>query len=125
MNEKVALPREVAEAIEELRDIGLSTYSIVNRVGHKQSLGSTGLTPYLKVIHAWVDEGNGDILLSALVNGYEIKRTPHEELREYYQSLDDCDSYDVVVSGAVETTLRILGITVEGINDTNTSTDAT
>ena len=118
MNErkKVVLPKEVAGAIERLREIGISDYAIINEVGRRQPLGSTGLTPHLKVIEKWVDRtGRGDELLGALVNGYEKETTPDELLRAYYECFPGKERIEA--KRAIEVTLNILGITVEGIND--------
>ncbi|AZV88326.1 hypothetical protein BUN12_0062 [Bacillus amyloliquefaciens] len=65
-------------------------------------------------------------LAAALVNGYEVKKTPEEKLREYYESLwsDYCDSDDPFIEvacesarAAVKETLNLLGIKIEGVND--------
>ncbi|XOT28879.1 hypothetical protein ACLQ7P_08510 [Bacillus subtilis subsp. subtilis] len=85
-------------------------------------------------IHAkdrWIEEfsclNELDImtLAAALVNGYEVKKTPEEKLREYYESLwsDYCDSDDPFIEvacesarAAVKETLNLLGIKIEGVN---------
>lgn len=64
-------------------------------------------------------------LAAALVNGYEVEKTPEEKLREYYESLwsDYCDSDDPFIEvacesarAAVKETLNLLGIKIEGVN---------
>ncbi|MGG4028702.1 hypothetical protein ABEV77_04140 [Bacillus subtilis] len=85
-------------------------------------------------IHAkdrWIEEfsclNELDImtLAAALVNGYEVEKTPEEKLREYYESLwsDYCDSDDPFIEvacesarAAVKETLNLLGIKIEGVN---------
>nr|MDH3082642.1 hypothetical protein [Bacillus subtilis] len=85
-------------------------------------------------IHAkdrWIEEfsclNELDImtLATALVNGYEVEKTPEEKLREYYESLwsDYCDSDDPFIEvacesarAAVNETLNLLGIKIEGVN---------
>lgn len=85
-------------------------------------------------IHAkdrWIEEfsclNELDImtLAAALVNGYEVKKTPEEKVREYYESLwsDYCDSDDPFIEvacesarAAVKETLNLLGIKIEGVN---------
>ncbi|XSD74791.1 hypothetical protein P5611_015915 [Bacillus subtilis] len=85
-------------------------------------------------IHAkdrWIEEfsclNELDImtLAAALVNGYEVEKTPEEKLREYYESLwsDYCDSDDPFIEvacesarAAVNETLNLLGIKIEGVN---------
>jgi hypothetical protein len=108
MSEKVTLPREVAEAIEHYRVRGFGNASIItiasnngSGVGHAKTL----------VYYVLEDADNSDILMSALVNGYEIETTPEDDLREYYDVLiGGCDKH------AVRCTLDILGIQVKGIN---------
>ncbi|MFD9274442.1 hypothetical protein ACFWA2_14505 [Bacillus subtilis] len=85
-------------------------------------------------IHAkdrWIEEFSclNDLdlltLAAALVNGYEVEKTPEEKLREYYESLwsDYCDSDDPFIEvacesarAAVKETLNLLGIKIEGVN---------
>ncbi|MGY5350536.1 hypothetical protein [Bacillus subtilis] len=64
-------------------------------------------------------------LAAALVNGYEVKKTPEEKVREYYESLwsDYCDSDDSFIEvacesarAAVKESLNLLGIKIEGVN---------
>ena len=120
---KVTIPKQIAEAIEKLRAEGRSNWYIMY-----QAEGAVLDGPRLD-IKRWAFEGRGkstpDLLMGALVNGYEIERTPHEKLREYHlQALEDSESparsiypYGKERREAIETTLSILGITVEGIND--------
>ncbi|WP_432661346.1 hypothetical protein [Bacillus subtilis] len=64
-------------------------------------------------------------LAAALVNGYEVEKTPEEKVREYHRSLV-CDmeralsyaeegNYRSAIE-AVEETLGLLGIKIEGVN---------
>lgn len=124
---KVTLPKEVAEAIEIIRGCGWSNYYIVASTD-KPLKDSRPCYEEIEVIRRWAVEGNSDKLLEALVNGYEVEKSPEEELREYY---DECVYFNrdadylpeeirnrygaKVVS--INTTLSILGITIEGIND--------
>ncbi|WP_142385078.1 hypothetical protein [Cytobacillus massiliigabonensis] len=67
-----------------------------------------------------------ETLMSALVNGYEIEKTPEEKIRDYYYGLKgtECSLELRGQSGSqfrqgwqsVRETLDILGITIEGIN---------
>ena len=109
---KVVLPKEVAEAIEMGRRNGMSNFNIVHLAWGAVFAGPD------KAVKEWAfdpkGEGSPDLLMEALVNGYEIERTPHEELLEYYGNIRGnhagYESYGVI------RTLSILGITVEGIN---------
>lgn len=120
---KVTIPKEIAEAIEKTRRDYKSNYVILHQV--RGSL----VTPHHLTLKHWAfdirGEGSPDLLMEALVNGYEIERTPHEELREYYEVIhEDIERNDYGLGlyraeGAAEgvlKTLNILGITVEGIN---------
>ncbi|MCY8191494.1 hypothetical protein MOC62_07730 [Bacillus spizizenii] len=64
-------------------------------------------------------------LAAALVNGYEVEKTPEEKVREYFESLwaDYCDSDDPFnevacesARDAVKETVDLLGIKIEGVN---------
>lgn len=65
-------------------------------------------------------------LASALINGYEVEKTPEEKVREYYEKL--CDGYDraqfhedkgkyLLMKRSVRRTLDALGVQIAGIND--------
>ena len=128
---KVVLPKDVAKAVEYLQEIGITNYGIVGYLERGAKLGSSGLQPYLTVINKWISEEavRPDILLTALVNGYEVEQTPEDRLRKYYEKVE-VESFranaknqwrhEAELMGrlvGVRTTLRILGITIEGIND--------
>lgn len=77
MSERVTLPKEVAEAIENYK----------NRKNHhwkQHLLGDISHSSYdnmwtdVKTIFDWKRKGQGnfDTLLSALVNGYEVEERP-------------------------------------------------
>lgn len=64
-------------------------------------------------------------IAAALINGYEVEKTPEEKVREYYDELCDkfdhaCWSSDELEYGckkqAVRETLDKLGIKIEGVN---------
>ena len=117
---KVKLPKEVAEAIERERSSGFSEQQILTFPWADYLEGSDRfvIQVYRRV--------NFDNLVRALYNGYEVEKTPEDNLREYYGRIkDDIDRYDYGTSlieaeakrCAVNVVLRILGITIEGIND--------
>lgn len=65
-------------------------------------------------------------LAAALINGYEVEKTPEEKVREYYEKL--CDGYDraqfhedkgkyLLMKRSVRRTLDALGVQIAGIND--------
>jgi hypothetical protein len=83
-------------------------------------------------IKRWAFDNEGgtpDILMSALINGYEVenelltKFKSHYDIVEFYEgkALDTSERNQVRYScgfvNGVQTTLNLLGITIEGIND--------
>lgn len=77
---KVELPRDVAEAIEFLRNVNISGFRIVALSDQTPMLGgdySSQVIEALKVIQSYP---LGDKILAALVNGYTIEQTPEERL---------------------------------------------
>ncbi|MDE1383263.1 DUF1642 domain-containing protein [Bacillus paralicheniformis] len=66
------------------------------------------------------------VLAAALINGYEVEKTPEEKVREYYaanyqrheQSMPRSkdDFYTSGVAEGVRNTLDSLGIKIEGVN---------
>ncbi len=59
-------------------------------------------------------------LMKALVNGYEVEKTPEEKVREYYLDSTDSEVYSRAFTfhydDAIRTTLDLLGIKIEGVN---------
>jgi hypothetical protein len=122
---RVTLPREVAEAIETLKQQGYTEYGIITLADDR---------PYCiseeKVIFDYLHQNfaeNSVKLMSALVNGYEIEKSPEEKVREYYNKsretlgfyMNDATYnegyYDGVLDG-IKTTLDLLEIKVPGVN---------
>lgn len=125
-NNKVTLPRDVAEAIEYFREKGHTDAYIVSRSvvggvgGHEISLVNF----------------DKDALMSALVNSCTIEQTPEEKVREYFGNAkneythltphydaDECDieiamryKYSLGKAVAIKKTLDLLGIKIEGVN---------
>ncbi|MCA1184790.1 hypothetical protein [Bacillus licheniformis] len=112
---KPVITKEQAEALEAFLEVGT-----------KEEL----LTAKVHCCH-FGDEYSGintiDImtLASALINGYEVEKTPEEKVREFYEKL--CDGYDraqfhedkgkyLLMQRAVRETLNRLGMKIEGVN---------
>lgn len=123
MTDKVKLSREVAEALDSLRRQGGGNYEIVAAfIKRRKEI------PEIKTLaDAFeLNKISFDDILNALVNGYEIEKSPEDKVREYYEraskrflSLEDGSYEDGYVSGvidAVEETLNLLGIKVPGVN---------
>lgn len=84
---KVVLPKEVAEAIEYLRGEGTSNYSILRRA-EGAVFSKSELT--ILTLKRWAFEkgaaGTSDLLMSALVNGYEVEQTLEDKALEKFRS---------------------------------------
>src|SRR5699024_10099865 len=54
---------------------------------------SSDLTDYIKEIERWAFKygggGSPDMLMRAIVNGYQVESTPEDKLREYYERITD------------------------------------
>ena len=124
MSDKVKLPREVAEAIEDLRKDHYDNRALIDEIYEGAAR---------PVLQAYA-ETNFDTLLNALVNGYEIEKSPaeleaerKEKVREYYEGLIETkqdlsnDDYTrelaAYEASGVSKTLDLLGIKIEGVND--------
>lgn len=128
MKSKVVLPKEVAEAIEAARDRGQSDVFTIH-----YSVGAPEIS-FNRTIKRWVggDIGRMRMLMNALEDGYEVEASPEDRLREYYHRTRReyiLESYpkDAKARGrlqGIETTLKILGITVEGIHDSSATPKA-
>ncbi|NRG33932.1 hypothetical protein [Niallia circulans] len=124
-NVKPTLPREVANAIESLRNEGRGNFMIMRQVYEAV------FTEELLILKRYAFEGEHggtpDILMSALINGYEVEQSPEDKLREYYADIIDMRErkrgidptlslYYTEKAVSVRRTLNILGITIDGIN---------
>lgn len=117
MVEILKVSREVADAIEKLSDLDASQILMAHTIG-----GWSQKTNALS-------ELSMEQLATALIVGYEVAMTPHEEIAKEYkyaeQEKDACFNasdenlaYENqgIMSG-IEFTLNKLGITIEGVND--------
>lgn len=118
---KVKLPREVAEAIDYYRSVGYMNRAILDVIEELIS------APSGNILKAFVnqDDDNFDLLLQALVNGYEEEETPEDKLLKYYLDqkkvcVGGGDSHDKqYAEGAMDgvlMTLTLLNFKVEGVN---------
>ncbi|WP_018755150.1 hypothetical protein [Paenibacillus terrigena] len=112
MSRKVTIPNEVADAIERLRDRGVSNAAI--------SLFALkgGDMPESQALASWVCveiELRFNTLMSALINGYERELTQeqriHAEIRRAYERWRGYD-----FSNGIMFSLDKLGIQIEGVN---------
>jgi hypothetical protein len=117
---RVTLPREVAEAIGDLRNKGWrNTYLM--RIPFTSSVSGTSSD----IIRQYAVD-NLETYMSALVNGYEIEKSPEDKVREYYEEIREVfkstidGSYDEeylrgIMHGVVKT-LNLLDIKIPGVN---------
>lgn len=117
---KVTIPREVAEAIEELRNVGMSNWAIIAIANDPSEIDEKCLGEYSTTLSRFKDR---DKLLGALVNGYEIEQTPEARLRDIFidaanerLSAGSDGEYYVGMMDGIRTALNTLGIKIVGIN---------
>jgi hypothetical protein len=109
---KVILPIKVAEAIDYFKSNGISNWTIAS-MADKRGVKSAG--DELKVLQAYVLHYGGDKLLDALVLGYEVVKTPEEEVFEYMCELARGKNNASSI-GAVLHVLNTLDIKIAGVN---------
>lgn len=113
MSGKVVLPKEVAEAIEVLqRAFNYGLYELIDVAHSPKDYEDKDEVYYITTIDTY-SQGKYDDVISAIVNGYEVEKTPEELLRKYYESGDT--SYHEAMG--IRQTLKILGIKIEGVNE--------
>lgn len=84
--QKVELPREVAEAIEDFRRDGRDVDYIIRSL--TRSAGPIGIpSRRLQTLQDFADENRGYDLVMALINGYTIEQTPAEKLTAKVEKL--------------------------------------
>ncbi|MDF1510706.1 DUF1642 domain-containing protein [Robertmurraya sp. DFI.2.37] len=135
---KVTLPREVADVLGAVK----TEYSLFNIIESLRYYGKGRKSipdSRLEKLHDWCEEDETtereDLIITALVNGYEIEQSPEDKLREYYEGANFLryDASDLAPTErqrmigkqmGVRRTLNILGIKIEGINADSTSKEA-
>lgn len=122
MSEKVKLPKEVAEAIESLRNKGYVDSDIL-----EATLSVHDHIDEVEVLSRYFNNSmpnsprSYDVLMRALVNGYVVE-TSEEALRKEYRHLQTMieryGHYSAMGKAiGICNTLDTLGIKIEGIND--------
>ncbi|MGF9741957.1 hypothetical protein ABEX06_00510 [Bacillus safensis] len=121
---KPEITKEQAEAIEEgikvyirqgLRP-GQETYNHF-LIDHTKVF--TAVTDPWKDLFSCLNDMDIATLAAALINGYEIVKSPEEELHEYYvealhTARDETTGHDI--QDAIRYTLETLDIKIEGVN---------
>lgn len=124
---KVTLPKVVAEAIESIK-LAPNGQAYNIQVIFSNAL-NTPDSPY-GVIKRWVSRNENEgvdaipLYFQALVNGYTVEKSPEVNVREYYDRYffgkhtdgGYHDGYEDGVADAIQETLNILGIKIEGVN---------
>lgn len=117
--EKVVLPKEVAEAIDVLRDKAWSNHQILRQIE------GTDINTYVIRLVGYVKLYGFDNLLQALVNGFEVEETPEDKIRYAYKQYHDTaiskekEDDKEFCKGAVEGiifALTALNIKIDGVN---------
>lgn len=119
---KPEITKEQAEAIEFLRkhydDRGILELYAEDTIGHVHQMygHDCGCVYDLDLID----------FAAALINGYEIEKSPEQKVRDYYESnyakhekskpFSDDDYYTTGVSNGIRQTLDLLGIEIDGVN---------
>lgn len=124
MSEKVTIPAEVADVIENLRDpSGGHVFSNAEIIALASKTGGA-----LHSDTVTLQKIAFDTLLAALVNGYERERAPEEYVRDLYRGLKEEAEFARTTLGTdygmsadrarrvMERTLNALGIKIEGVN---------
>lgn len=111
--EKAILPRNVAQAIERIRERREGERTLFNYPNI--ALNAPRSEDY-SIINTYVNqnEDNFKNYFNALVNGYEIDKNPDEKVRDQYHYYKSHDLH--VSANAFEEVLNLLGIRIEGVN---------
>lgn len=133
---KVTLPREVAEVLGAVK----TEYSLFNIIESLRYYGKGRKSisdSRLEKLHDWCEDDETtdreDLIITALVNGYEIEQSPEDKLRDYWSDVNTfwnkgrhplSESYFEGSRDAIITVLWILGIKIEGINADSTPKEA-
>ncbi|MEW4131941.1 hypothetical protein [Bacillus thuringiensis] len=119
-NEKVLLPKDVVEGVNHLRSIGRSDLYILT------NSANSSVNRFLNE-----SEGNKDLLMKALVIGFDIKPEPKPVLlannvtedtaknaKKEFENLGrpKVFSYEDGIRDGFRLAVTVLGITIEGIN---------
>jgi hypothetical protein len=115
--EKVKLTKEVAEAIETLENAEITTFGIICSLAYEIWGHSEHASEAHKVLRKFSfgnSGGNTDVLLKALVNGYEIEMTPEEKVQQRFNHLKNDGKRQQMDD--ILFVLNAYGIKIEGVN---------
>lgn len=109
----VKLPREVAEAMEGVKEHADESLLYNIQYMHDVCENEKFDAPKFQPIYNWISINGHKEYFKALVIGYEVEQTPEEAVKQYYDWLGD----DITARAAVSDILDLLNLTIEGIND--------
>lgn len=114
--EKVKLPKEVAEAIDTISR--MQNWKM--RIMECMFDDSRTLSKEMSIVKTFFFNtgDNGEIIMSALVNGYEVEMTPEERIKcaiSNAGNLAPIDSDTAYIRG-IRVALEIYGIKIPGVN---------
>jgi hypothetical protein len=110
---KIVLPSAVAEAIRYYTDLADTKSEAFTDI---LSMGFEGERSEIILRHF---DGNHDELMEALICGYEVEKSPEEQVREYYEThcrFKTLTPHQAGIAVGICATLKRLGITIEGVN---------
>jgi hypothetical protein len=117
---KVILPKEVSKALETIKYNGYNTRDILRMIHVDNIVGRYDSDIATLKQYAVRDT---DTLLTALVNGYEVEKSPEDKVREYYELAKNCAEIYALKGHkfdaeqyAIKKTLDLLDIKIEGVN---------
>jgi hypothetical protein len=118
MSEKVVLPKDIVDAIENLKTKGWDASGILIQVAQSVYNEKDFATLHLYVWEEYSEINEKFLLLTkALLNGYTVAKSPGQKVREFYEAFAESDdSLDQGVSYGITRTLDMLGIKIAGIN---------
>ena len=104
---KPVITKEQAEAFEKLREQYTDEEIVIKYIESELDLFDSSCA-------CLYDLGFTDFL-ATLINEYEVEKTPEEKVRKYYESYGGSPSA-MERKEAVQDTLDLLGIKIEGVN---------
>lgn len=114
--EKVKLPRAVAKAIEHYSKptLAYTKYGVLDCIVGEST--DVALNARKALIENY-DEGMcWDVLMNAIVNGYEVEVTAEDKVRDLYDNPDIHNYNPISWKMGIKVTLDALGIKIEGVN---------
>lgn len=109
MNEKVKLPKAVCDALDWAK-----SYDVPNELILKRVLNGYAIENELKPLL----QRDFDIIMRALVLGYELEMTPEEQIKEKYNYYNkNKTQYTYGYHKGVQDALRIHGIEYDWLED--------